>query len=116
MSAARPVAGYPSQQAAVRALLLEGRSRHEIAEAIGRGLDAVSAVISNLKAKGELPEDFETGARPSHAIHVGKETLRLLAPHAARRKTEPAALARKLLDTIAREGLVNAILDDRVPA
>lgn len=52
------------------------------------------------------------GSRSEHTIEVPGEVLRALRPYAAMRGTRAQDLARMILERVAEDGLVDAILDD----
>ena len=46
------------------------------------------------------------------SVHIAKAILDKLAPAAKRRKLTPAALVRAMVDRIAEDNIVDAIMDD----
>ncbi len=57
-------------------------------------------------------EPHKIGTRPPMLLELEHELVRKLRPEAARRGLSVAALVRDLLDVVAADQLVGAILDD----
>jgi hypothetical protein len=103
MSRPVPIAGFPSYREAVRSLKDAGLTEAEISVRLGLSLTRIRSLRAPLRDRG-----MSQNAR----ICVPVETLRALQMAARRRRMAAATLAEKLLVTIARDGLVEAILDD----
>lgn len=96
------------------ALARKGNPPAEIAEVLGIGADAASHMLSYARKKGIEVPNFRGGGRPvaeHRAIHVRREALEALAPIATGMGMNTAKLAADLLATIARDNLVDAVLD-----
>ncbi len=113
----KPCLGYPSRTAAVLALLGEGRKPREVAVMLG----IEPSRVSNLAWSGRLVKGRRTADRMPRAVVrggktmvVSRETLALLEQDADRRGITVNELARRLLDRIAQDRLVVAVLDDEV--
>lgn len=107
MSRAKPILGYPSISAAVLAMALAGKSKEEIAGAVGRPVKNVSVILSDLRSHGRLPKPGDDARVP-----MAPQTRARLGEEAARRGLSVEHLAAALLKTIARDGLTGAVLDD----
>lgn len=111
--AAKPTLGYPTRSAAVLSLLSEGLTTRDIAARLSISTATVSALaISARRAR----DDGRRQKRPSEALArtvvITTDVLSALRPHAAKRDITVNALVRRLIETIADEGMVDAILDD----
>src|SRR3546814_7601594 len=95
----KPTLGYPSRGEAVRALAKQGLDPATIAQRI---CTTTNAVHSHMQMSGKV-------RRPNYSRLA-------LAPAAKARNMHVVDLEDMLLDIIAREGLVDAILDDRQEA
>jgi len=110
MGSAKPCLGHPTRIQAVLTLAADGLSTPEIARLIS----------------AETPTDPVTTAKVSRLLSAGRQrapistiTLRLsrasyarLAQEAARRGSRADHLARRLIETVLVDNLINAILDD----
>lgn len=101
-----PVLGYPSRSAACRALRARGLSNGEIVKqfaADGQTITSkqISALLQYQKSRAGL-------------LRVPKIVVERLAPAAAARGISIVELAEELLAVIARDEMVDAVLDDRV--
>lgn len=101
----------------VLALAKRGVRPCEIAEQTGLSSNAVYTRLAYYRRHGcDIPR-FTGGPRKNgtarlYITDVAPDLRNLLEPHAARRDQTINELARDLLDMVAREGLVDAILDD----
>ena len=111
MGAAKPCLGYPSRTAAVHAFRGQGMSTRQIATRIGIEPTIVTALEASANRAGRTfrrePE------LPSwNTVAIDDDVLRALRPHALRRHVSVSQLARQLLQTLADDDLVDALLDD----
>ena len=104
MSRPVPVLGFPSKTAAAAALRKKGVPLAKIAEALDTTPQAVGALLAGVRRRQRLREI---------RLAVARETFDGLALHARRRGIGVGELARRLLETIADDDMVDAILDDR---
>lgn len=107
----KPVMGYPSQTAAIRALRAQGMGCAEIARLLGMKLKDVTSVA--ITATKHRPKSFAFD-KPQQ-VYLGIETIAALKPHADVRGIMPTKLVQMLIDTLVRDGMVDAVLDDREP-
>ena len=105
MTRARPTLGYPSRSAACRALRLDGLDNAQIK--------------ARFRAAGETISSEQISALLNYKLHraagrlnVGRHVIEQLAPQASARGITPTELAERLLAVIARDGMVDAVLDD----
>lgn len=107
MSRPQPVLGYPSKSHAALALRRQGKKQREIAELIGVQPHAVGNLIRHASRGKGSGETFPLlGELPSQARTQ-------LTRAAKARGISVRDLIRRLLQTAASSGLVDAILDDR---
>lgn len=99
-----PTLGYPSRWEAAAALRAEGLTARQVAERIGTTKSAAYQLFAYAK-RGRRK-------RPIQRIHVPGKVLVALADSAKQRGMKPADLARAILETVAADGLVSAVLDD----
>lgn len=112
MSGAKPVAGFTSRTEFILHHRKDGKTRGWIAEQLGIPVKSVSALeCSGRRFRRTLP-DF---VRPS-AGSFPPDVRRMLRPAAARRDLSVDELIRRLIETIALEGLADAVLDDGLVA
>jgi len=110
-----PTAGHPTRWQAVAALYFEdGLRAPEIAKRLGLLESTVSSHIDYARKKRGLPplrkrRPSETAAR---TVAVPRDVLAALGPAAARRGITINELARQLLEAIADDDIVDAVLDD----
>ena len=105
-----PTLGYETRTAAVLALRKEGMSRREVAQK----LDTTIANVKNIEAyAAKKPEILKTRRKQyRRRITISVPTADNLERFASARSITFQELARRLLDTIARDGLVDSVLDD----
>jgi hypothetical protein len=113
MTSPRPCLGHPSRTAAIAALRKDGLTTAEIAARIG---DIKPKTVRDLERAARLYRRRAVAVEPACRLHVSAHTMRALAPHAEARDIHVNVLARKILETIAAEGMVDAVLDDGVGA
>lgn len=114
--------GGPVRSSVLKRIILLAREGHragEIAEMVGRPVGTVYNYLSAARRAGEDVPRCRTRV-PDEAIEPSVITLdpkvrRALAGPARLRGLVPEALAARLLSTIARDGLVDAVLDDGDP-
>jgi hypothetical protein len=104
-----PTLGFPSRSQAAVWLRGQGKSLREIAGLIGVETAVVSALIASGR-RGKRPCD-PRGADEIR-IMLGGDTLSVLQVAAAQRNTTPSLLVTRLLTQAARDGIIDAILDD----
>lgn len=106
-----PCLGYPSQRGAIIALAARGLDAAGIITETGLSPNVVHARLVDAKRKAG-----RTGPRRRHSTPLEKlmtDAARdALRPHAARRDLSLPQLCSQLLEAIARDGMVDAILDD----
>jgi hypothetical protein len=100
----KPALGYPSRTEAARALYAKGHSLKQIADKIGIPEKNVEALLYS-RARAKTREPAERG----YVIKL--ETIRALAPEAQRRCMTVGQLAEAIIESVARDGLVTAVLD-----
>jgi hypothetical protein len=103
--------GYPTKTDAVLALREEGIAPSIIAQRLGIQVKSVSALICSARRRRQ-PGEAKASPQPTGLI-VPLATRHDLRPHAARRNMSTDRLILELLDRVATDGLVDAILDDR---
>ena len=109
--ASKPTLGFQSKTEAVAAMISAGLAASEIAERLGISSSAVSALrCYAVRRSGS----FSPASELTNAVLVSDETLFALAPHAARRKTNVRDLARRIIETVVDDKMVDAVLDDGV--
>lgn len=100
MSGPKQTAGYPSRTAAVIALRADGLTPKEIAARCGISERAVAALEATARRRVGKPVRFPV------------DVLVALKPHAVARGLTTEELIRDLVSTVAREAMVDAVLDD----
>ncbi|MFN4058187.1 MAG: hypothetical protein ACK4HW_08400 [Roseinatronobacter sp.] len=107
MTSAVPTLGYPSRSEACRALNARGLSVRQIVAAFADGghkitPSQVSGLLSYTKRRGEF-----------RRLTVSPDTLQALQRHACQRGLTPCELVERLLEAIAEDDMVDAVLDDQ---
>jgi len=103
----------------IRVLALRGVRPGEIAERLGLSRQRVYMRIGWLRRTGDEIPEFprgplrRDGQRQLRIRGVEADLLERLAPHAEARGVSAVTLAGRLLNVIARDDLVDAILDDK---
>lgn len=109
MSGPKPCLGYPSRTAAIFAFRQRGETTASIADRIGISPKTVTALeASAAKAKRHR----SANNHPGHAVLLSTELYLALGPHAAKRGRSVGHLARFILETVIKENMVDAVLDD----
>lgn len=108
----KPTLGYPSRTQAVRALIAQGLNEQQIADKIGISKNNVQCLQYDL---GKVRHRRD-GRGPRSTVHICTDDLDHLKPQADRRGIHVAELVRRLIYTIAEEGLVDSVLDDGTDA
>lgn len=105
-----------SLDAAVSALAMAGIGASDIAREIGVTPNAVHAVLARLRRNGAVFPRVRPGPklRPQgmRLSTLDAATRRAFEPHAAARDMSVRELVARILSTVARDGLTDAILDD----
>ena len=107
MRRAQPVLGYPSRSAACRALRALGLSNAEIVARFAADGHAITPKQINALLHYQQLRDG--------IVRVPAIVVTRLAPAAAARGVKVTELMEELLAVIARDGMVEAVLDDRAP-
>lgn len=100
MPAAKPVLGYPSMTAAVVALRAQGLSASAVARRLGIPANNVASMESAARRRVVPP------------VRLPVDVARLLERPARRRGIGIDCLALRIIATVARDGMVDAVLDD----
>lgn len=119
---ARPCLGYPSMTAAATALIGEGLSFDAVAERIGITPPRLAGLVGRYGTAGyrtrgaaaaaaRSPREAKTRDQVA-TVTVSLSTLERLRPHARRRDLSVEALVRAIVDVVALEEMVDAVLDD----
>lgn len=103
-----PTLGYPTRYEAAAALQAKGFTVRQIAAMTGTSMNAVEQALTYHR--------HGRRKRYSMRIYIPKATLEAFEAAAQKRGVKPADLARRILAIVAKEGLADAILDDRSPA
>lgn len=111
MSGPIPTLGYPSRTAAIEALRAQHLDTHAIARKIGISPKDVSALESS-KQRTRKQRGASYGRPNMATITIDPELRMALRPHAIKRDMSVEALSRQILDTVAHEGMIDAVLDD----
>ncbi|MCR5855969.1 hypothetical protein [Mesorhizobium sp. J428] len=113
MSGAIATLGYSSRTEAVLAMRRQGRTTREIAEAIGIDVKTVSALECSAARWPKHAGDHVP--RPSFDVvaSISLNTRQRLRPAAAARQMNVEQLMRLIIEKVAEDGLVDAVLDDR---
>lgn len=96
-----PTLGYPSRTAAVLALSARGMSDSAIARATGIAVSSVAALRCSARRRADRLE-----------LIVTRAALARLQAEAARRGQYTRTLAARILETVVRDDLIGAVLDD----
>ena len=106
---AKPTLGFPSRTEAMFALRRQGKTDRQIAAAMGVSVKTLSALAQSADRK-RAPRPAEDMGR-TVVVPIG--VLDALKPHAERRNLSVNALVRRIVETVADEGMIDAVLDDR---
>lgn len=106
------------RERAVLVLAQKGHPPREIADALGMKVPTASWYLQNLRKAGHPVPFFRQGRPPQVAVEtsilsIPSSVLSGLQPDASRRGMEVGPFVCRLLDAIASDGLVDAILDDK---
>ncbi|MBN9600854.1 MAG: helix-turn-helix domain-containing protein [Afipia sp.] len=104
MGRCKETLGYPSRTAAIAALRAQGDSCRQVADKLGVSLGTVAALANSYKRK--IASQNRTVLFPARVIE------RLHDP-ARSRGLLPHELIRQIVETVAEDSLVDAILDDK---
>ena len=106
MGAPKPTLGYPSRTAAVLAMRSKNLPTAAIAARIGVAAKTVIALERSAeRTRALVAEGCRTVLFPA-------ELLDELAPHAAVRDTSAGRLARRIVEVVVQNRLIDAVLDD----
>lgn len=108
--------GFNTKTEAVLALRAQGLATRDIARKIGIEPKSVSALeASAQRSKGRASErrwSDSPSTLKQHTVTIDNDTLIALRPHAARRSMSVNQLVRAMIDIVADDGLIDALLDD----
>jgi len=104
----KPILGYASRTEAAQALIAQGLSRRAIASHFGCSPNTISSLLACAQKRIYRPN----GDAPNRTVLIPTDVLAALAPHALKRGLHANALARLIVETVAEEGMVDAVLDD----
>ena len=111
MGGPKPTLGYPSRTAAVVALRQEGLDSQEIAHRIGISTATVAALEhSATRSQGRKNQTAEANGR---TVLLSLDAIERLRPHASKRGITANELARRIVDVVTDDGMVDAVLDDK---
>ena len=106
---AKPTLGYASRTDAVMALRAQRVSTAEIARRIDIEPKTVTALEHSAGRRIRAPRPSEQMGR---TIVFTVDILDALRPHAAKRGVHVNSLARRIVETVVDENMVDAVLDD----
>jgi len=109
MSAPKPSLGFDSRTAAVKAMRAEGKSTAVIAAMIGISTKNVLALEAS---SGRCRNDVKRMSGKAAEVAFNPEVRSALRPYAAIRDITVDGLIHLLLEKIASDRLVDAVLDD----
>jgi hypothetical protein len=112
MGAPTPSLGYESRTAAIAALRADGLSTAAIAARIGIEPKTVSALEASAARATGLSQPARSGEQLGRSILVPYQDYAALRPHAARRSITVDRLIRAIIEIIAQDDMVDAVLDD----
>lgn len=94
--------------ARIPAMVESGLNRHAIAEQLGCKISTLQVRCSQngIRLRNRRPSDYTL-------IRLDKAVAAKLHEHAAKRGQTEQALARRLIETIARDDLYDAVLDEK---
>lgn len=106
MAKRSPMLGYATKTEAALALRDQGLSNQQIAEKFGTQYteDDIATIMRWTKRR----------KKSSRGAGVSADTFQALRPHATKRGLSVRELIARLIDQIASDNLVDAILDDRI--
>ena len=106
MPAPVPTLGYPTRTAAVQALAANGLHTSEIARRIGIEEKSVSALLCSAR-RSKRPAE-----KNGRTVLFPIDILNALRIAAAKRNISVNELARRIVEAVADDGLIDAVLDD----
>ncbi len=112
MGAPKITLGYESRTAAIAALRANGLSTAVIADRIGiepKTVTALEASAARARRPSHAQSTVPTLGRP---VLVPFQDYAALRSHAARRAVTVDRLIRDIIEVVARDDMVNAVLDD----
>lgn len=114
----KPCMGYPSRSAAIRGLRADGLTNQQIAEKTGIPVNNITALVPLTPKPESLPIAREAGYRVGEQnvarIGLNFEVRQMLRPFAAKRGMAVETLITDLVEKIAEDRLVDAVMDDGV--
>lgn len=110
MARAKPCMGHPTRTQAALALAVQGLSTPEIARLISA--DAPGDPVTVAKVSRLLCAARKRAPVSPITLRLGGASYDQLAQEAARRGSRADHLARRLIETVLADNLINAILDD----
>lgn len=114
----KPCLGYPSRSAAIRGLRSDGLTNQQIAEMTGIPVNNITALVPLTPKPESLPIAREAGYRVGEQnvarIGLNFEVRQMLRPFAAKRGMAVETLITDLVEKIAEDRLVDAVMDDGV--
>lgn len=106
-----PTLGWPTRTDAVLALRAQGKTSLEIAGMIGIPHKTVAA-LEHSAARRRAPRNDAVAGGAGRAVLFDPRVLARLGPNAASRGITTNELARRIVEAVACDNLVDAILDD----
>lgn len=107
-----PVNGYRSKTDAVLALKAQGLKNEEIAYRLCITKSSVAGLLCSSARRRPASRAERRTEFDGAGISFQRETLLKLAPAAAARRIHVNELVRRLIKTIADDGMVDGVLDD----
>lgn len=109
MSKRTPMLGYATKTEAALVLKSQGLSNEQIAERFGPSY-TVKDINEIIRWSGRR----RSGSIDAKNTYVTSETFQALRPHAIARGLSVKELISRLIENVAKDNLVDAILDDRI--
>lgn len=99
--------------ASIPKMVADGKKPDEIAFIIGVSESSLRSRCSAAKISLKKPRPSIAIAKRRLLIIIDLETMNYLIPHAIRLNVTLDTLAKRLIETIARDNLYNAVIDDK---
>ncbi len=108
MAGPKAFEGFRSRTDAAVAMTAQGLAPAQIASRIGIDRNAVTALLASASRRRSPRPAEQTGA----TVLFSKDVLSRLRPHAIKRQITVNELARRIVEAVVDDNIVNAVLED----